>query len=154
MADHPQFSNRAQVRTFSYRRHSKVTMEAKKWHLENPLDCPLVYAVGIIGGKWKPIIIHMLLTGARRTGQLRKAMPAISQKVLTQQLRELEEDGVVSRTVFAEVPPKVEYDLTDSGMRMAQAIEALYTWGDAHRRSQPGDEYRPDAGRVVESVGL
>ena len=111
-------------------------MEARRWHLENPLNCPLIYAISIIGGKWKPIIIHMLLSGTHRTGELRKAIPTISQKVLTQQLRELEEDGVVQRTVYAEVPPKVEYHLTESGSGLAQTIEDLYVWGSAHKQNQ------------------
>ena len=88
------------------------------WDIDNPLDCPLVYAVGIIGGKWKPALLHMLSGGALRYGQLRRNIPPVSQKMLTQQLRELEADGIVVRTVYPAIPPQVDYRLSDKGQRL------------------------------------
>lgn len=104
----------------------------KFWHIENPLDCPMIMTINIIGGKWKPVILHMLSSGSMRFSQLRKNIPPVSQKVLTQQLRELELDGIVSRTVHPEVPPRVDYALTEQGESLTPVIEALYQWGENH----------------------
>lgn len=104
-------------------------MKIPSWHIENPLSCPLVHAVSIIGGKWKPIIIHMLSTGIHRFGEIKTNIPPISQKVLTQQLRELESDGLVSRNILPKIPPHVEYSLTDHGKALKPIIDALYEWG-------------------------
>jgi len=102
------------------------------WHTENPLGCPLVVAINIIGGKWKPVILHMLSTGIRRFGELKKNIPPVSQKILTQQLRELELDGIVVRTVYPEVPPRVEYSLSAVGMSLVPVLDGLYRWGEAY----------------------
>lgn len=101
----------------------------KQWHTENPIGCPLVSAVNIIGGKWKPIILHMLSEGTMRFGELKKNIPPVSQKMLTQQLRELEADGIVNRKVFAEVPPRAEYSLTGRGVALKPILQDLYAWG-------------------------
>lgn len=108
-------------------------MEEKKWHIENPLSCPLVKTMSVLGGKWKPIILHMLSSRTMRFGELKKAIPPISQKMLTQQLRELEIDGVVERVIYPEVPPKVEYFLTASGVALMPAIGSLYQWGQMYQ---------------------
>lgn len=121
-----------QVRTEGSRSHKKVTIMEQAWHIENPLCCPAVTALGIISGKWKPMILHMLSAGTMRFGQLRKNIPPVSQKMLTQQLRELEVDGIVSRTIYAEVPPKVEYSLTERGAALKPVLDSLYQWGQAH----------------------
>ncbi|MFZ6873739.1 winged helix-turn-helix transcriptional regulator [Undibacterium sp. Di27W] len=102
----------------------------KEWHTENPMACPMVLVINRIGGKWKPIILHMLSSGTMRFGELRKNIPPISQKMLTQQLRELEADGIVSRKVYAEVPPKVEYALTSLGTTLKPLLQDLYAWGE------------------------
>ncbi|KRL84698.1 winged helix-turn-helix transcriptional regulator [Lacticaseibacillus pantheris] len=84
----------------------------------------------IIGGKWKTIILCHLRHGMMRTGELRRAIPAITQKMLTQQLRELENDGIVHREVYEQVPPRVEYSLTERGESLNQILSMLCTWGE------------------------
>lgn len=84
----------------------------------------------IIGGKWKTIILCHLRHGMMRTGELRRAIPAITQKMLTQQLRELENDGIVHREVYEQVPPRVEYSLTERGEILNQILSMLCTWGE------------------------
>jgi DNA-binding HxlR family transcriptional regulator len=111
----------------------------KAWHIENPLDCPMVMTINVIGGKWKPVILHMLASGSMRSGQLKKNIPPVSQKMLTQQLRELELDGIVSRTVYPEVPPRVDYALTALGKGLSPVIEALYQWGESYLESRTGN---------------
>lgn len=101
----------------------------RQWPIENPLGCPMVAALNVIGGKWKPMILHMLSDGTMRFGDLKKNIPPVSQKMLTQQLRELESDGIVKRTIYAEVPPKVEYSLTDRGRSLKPILDDLYNWG-------------------------
>lgn len=86
-------------------------------------------AVNILGGKWKPIILHMLSEGTMRFGELKKNIPPVSQKMLTQQLRELEADGIIKRKVYSEVPPRVEYSLTDRGITLKPILQDLYAWG-------------------------
>ncbi|KRK50920.1 transcriptional regulator [Companilactobacillus kimchii DSM 13961 = JCM 10707] len=95
----------------------------------------------IIGGKWKPIILCHLKHGIMRTGELRRAIPNITQKMLTQQLRELEDDGIINRKVYSQIPPKVEYSLTDYGESLNKILEDLCVWGekDIERRKQKGE---------------
>ncbi len=100
-----------------------------RWHIDNPLDCPLVLALNLIGGKWKPIVLHMLSTRTLRFGELKNMIAPVSQKVLTAQLRELEADGMLVRTVYAEVPPRVEYRLSARGASLVPVLNALYAWG-------------------------
>ncbi|UHP09267.1 helix-turn-helix transcriptional regulator [Listeria marthii] len=83
----------------------------------------------IMGGKWKPLIICFLAQGTKRTGELQRCIPKISQKVLIQQLRELEQDGIVDRTVFNELPPKVEYSITAYGLTLNAVIDTMCQWG-------------------------
>lgn len=107
----------------------------RQWHTENPLNCPMVTAINVIGGKWKPIILHMLSTGTMRFGELKKNIPPVSQKMLTQQLRELEVDGIVLRKAYAEVPPRVEYCLSDKGVTLTPILNNLYAWGEQNSYS-------------------
>lgn len=95
----------------------------------------------IIGGKWKPIILCHLKHGTMRTGQLRRAIPNITQKMLTQQLRELEDDGIITRKVYNQIPPKVEYSLTEYGHSLNKILEELCVWGenDIEMRKQKGE---------------
>ncbi|MGI4864739.1 MAG: winged helix-turn-helix transcriptional regulator [Janthinobacterium lividum] len=92
--------------------------------------CSITRTMGILGGKWKPIIIANL-TQRRRFGQLAQRIPLISRKVLTEQLKELEEDGIVRREAFAELPPRVEYSLTAHGAGLLPILEQLCAWNSA-----------------------
>ncbi|PGK35654.1 MarR family transcriptional regulator [Bacillus anthracis] len=86
----------------------------------------------VIGGKWKVVILFHLKKGTKRKSELKHLMPSITQKILTQQLRELEEDGVTQRKVYDQVPPKVEYSLTDYGSSLGTILDSLYAWGENH----------------------
>ena len=99
---------------------------------QNPRACPIAATIAMLGGKWKPMIVHMLAAGTLRFGQIKRKLPAVSQKMLTQQLRELEADGIVRRVVYAQVPPRVEYSLTAHGAALKPILEALYVWGAEH----------------------
>ncbi|KAI7246270.1 hypothetical protein KC345_g12095 [Hortaea werneckii] len=94
----------------------------------------------VIGGKWKPVILFFLTFGKKRNGEFMNLMPVITQKVLTEQLRELEEDGVVKRTVFNVVPPRVEYELTDYGWSLKEILHLMCRWGDSHIERVYGDQ--------------
>ncbi|WP_128656899.1 winged helix-turn-helix transcriptional regulator [Paenibacillus sp. 598K] len=96
----------------------------------------------IIGGKWKALIICQLMTGAKRTGELERSISGITQKVLIQQLRELERDGLVHRKVYEQMPPKVEYRLTDYGITANGIVDVMCAWGrdNIKRRQQQGEE--------------
>ncbi len=93
---------------------------------------PAEATLEVIGGKWKMLILCHLTKGAKRTSELRKVMPSITQKMMTQQLRELEEDGLVIRTVYNQVPPKVVYELSDLGWTLKPVLTLLCEWGDQY----------------------
>ena len=93
--------------------------------------CSIEAAIEVIGGKWKGIILYHL-NSTKRFNELQKLMPKITQRMLTKQLRELEKDGVVLRTVYAEVPPKVEYSLTDFGKTLKPILKELESWGNKY----------------------
>jgi DNA-binding HxlR family transcriptional regulator len=95
--------------------------------------CGLDAAVAVVGGKWKPLIVWALSVRPMRTGELRREVEGISERVLIQQVRELERDGVVSRTVFDQVPPRVEYALTADGEALNEALGPLGDWGEARK---------------------
>lgn len=97
--------------------------------------CPVTATVSIVGGKWKPIILWILFQEKRRFSQLKKFIPGITQKMLTQQLRELERDGIVHREVYPVVPPQVEYSLTQKGYSLAPILQAMEKWGNAHMKA-------------------
>lgn len=113
---------------------------------ENSLE--KIYNIGVeatmevIGGKWKPIILCHLRKKVLRTNELRRAIPNISQKMLTQQLRELEDDSIINRKVYNQVPPKVEYSLTNYGKTLSNILNQLCTWGecDIDRRVANGEK--------------
>ncbi|UOQ49390.1 helix-turn-helix transcriptional regulator [Gracilibacillus caseinilyticus] len=97
--------------------------------------CKIEDALSILVGKWKPIILlHLLNHGTQRFNELRRQMPGITQKMLTKQLRELEAEDIVERVVYAEVPPKVEYSITDYGKSLQPILEAMHEWGVNHTR--------------------
>lgn len=102
---------------------------AKKRH-ENYDDCPVETALEIIGGKWKSVLLFRLLTdGKKRFNELRRLHPNITQRMLTRQLRELEKDKLISRKVYPQVPPKVEYELTPFGRTLEPLLVAMEKWG-------------------------
>jgi DNA-binding HxlR family transcriptional regulator len=94
--------------------------------------CSVEAAVGLIDGKWKSVILFHLMERTMRFNEIRRQIPNVTQRTLTNQLRELEEDGLINRKVYAEVPPKVEYSLSDLGRSMQPVLMALKAWGDAH----------------------
>ncbi|MCF7756845.1 helix-turn-helix transcriptional regulator [Paenibacillus xylanexedens] len=96
----------------------------------------------IIGGKWKALIICLLMSGVKRTGELGRSIPGISQKVLIQQLRELEQDGLVTRHVYQQMPPKVEYGLTEYGVTANTIVDVMCAWGrdNIALRQQRGED--------------
>ena len=94
--------------------------------------CPVETTLMLIGDKWKVLILRDLQTGTKRFGELKRSVGGISQKVLTSNLRDMEDNGLVTREVFAEVPPRVEYTLTDRGRSLEPVIDAMRVWGEAH----------------------
>ena len=94
--------------------------------------CGLEAALDVIGGKWKPVVLWQLAPGARRFGELRRLVTGISEKMLIQQLREMQADGIVVRNDFREVPPRVEYALTPFGVSLTVALRPLCDWGATH----------------------
>lgn len=96
--------------------------------------CPVATTVGLIGNKWKLLIVRDLLSGTKRFGELRKSVTGISQKVLTDNLRSMEETGLVVRTVYAEVPPRVEYKLSGLGESLRPIMDSMEVWGNGYKR--------------------
>lgn len=100
---------------------------------KQPELCQVDDALGILVGKWKPIILlHLLQSGTNRFSELKRQLPGITQKMLTQQLRELEEEDIITRKVYPEVPPKVEYSITEYGKSLEPILEAMHEWGIKH----------------------
>ncbi|MGY2373111.1 winged helix-turn-helix transcriptional regulator [Pseudomonas sp. SDO524_S393] len=98
-------------------------------------NCGLDAALAVIGGKWKPLILFHLAHDVHRYGALRRAVGSVTDKVLIQQLKELERDGVIDRTDFQEIPPRVEYALTPFGVSLAKALGPLCAWGTEHMQA-------------------
>jgi DNA-binding HxlR family transcriptional regulator len=96
--------------------------------------CPVEATLDVIGGKWKGVILYHLLSGTKRFNEFRRAYPHITQRMLTLQLRELEKDGVVHREVYKEVPPKVEYSLTEFGLTLKPIIMLMKKWGENYSK--------------------
>ncbi len=100
--------------------------------------CPVETTLTLIGDKWKVLILRDLMTGTKRFGELKRSVGNVSQKVLTAQLRAMEESGLVNRKVYAEVPPKVEYSLTELGQSLKPILDAMKVWGIAYKEQREG----------------
>ena len=98
--------------------------------------CPVETTLTLIGDKWKVLILRDLMPETKRFGELKKSIGAVSQKVLTAQLRAMEESGLVHREVYAEVPPRVEYSLTELGKSLKPILDSLRAWGEAYKSKQ------------------
>lgn len=98
--------------------------------------CPVETSLMLMGDRWKMLIVRDLLEGTRRFGELKRSLTGISQKVLTQHLRAMEESGLLTRTVYAEVPPRVEYTLTELGRSLRTIHDAMWQWGEAYKRAR------------------
>ncbi len=96
--------------------------------------CPVETTLSLMGDRWKVLILRDLLTGTKRFGELKKSIGAISQKVLTANLRTMEEKGLLTRKVYAQVPPKVEYTLTETGYSLQLVLDAMMEWGKAYKK--------------------
>ena len=96
--------------------------------------CPVETTLSLISDKWKVLIIRDLLPGTKRFGELKKSVGGVSQKVLTAQFRQMEESGLVTRTVYPEVPPRVEYALTELGYSLKPVLDAMWNWGEEYKR--------------------
>lgn len=121
--------------------------------------CGVEACLEVIGGKWKGLLLHQLIQhGTQRFGQLRDLKPNLSARILTAQLQELEEDGIVVRKAYAVVPPKVEYSLSEYGRTLIPLVEALQAWGDEDRRRRGSQVARspgmPDLPGTHNGVGL
>ena len=97
--------------------------------------CPVETTLTLIGDKWKVLILRDLLPGTKRFGELKKSIGSVSQKVLTAQLRDMEESGLVTRQVYAEVPPRVEYSLTELGQSLKPILDSMWNWGESYKAS-------------------
>lgn len=96
--------------------------------------CPVEATLTLIGDRWKVLILRDLMEGTRRFGELKKSLGGITQKVLTANLRQMEDTGLLTRKVYAEVPPRVEYTLTDTGYSLRPVLDAIATWGAEYKR--------------------
>ena len=102
--------------------------------------CPVETTLTLIGDKWKVLILRDLLPGTKRFGELRKSIGQVSQKVLTAQLRQMEDSGLLTRTVYPEVPPRVEYTLTELGYSLKPVLDALGCWGEGYKKQRGMEE--------------
>lgn len=103
--------------------------------IKNLPACPVETTLTLIGNKWKVLILRDLLGGKKRFGELKKSIGTVSQKVLTAQLRDMEADGLLKRTVYPEVPPRVEYELTELGLSLKPVLDTMYAWGENYKNA-------------------
>ena len=113
--------------------------EGRKIGAQKKYNVGVEAALEVMGGKWKPLILYHLMTGRKRTSELRRLIPDITQKMLTTQLRGLEKDEIIARKVYNEIPPKVEYELTPYGWELKPALDHLCYWGERHLDKVYGD---------------
>ena len=112
--------------------------------------CDVEATLSVIGGRWKPILVCHLLDGRKRFGELRRLTPNATERMITLQLRELEADGVISRHVFAEVPPRVEYEVTDFGRSLEEILTLMQAWGRGFKERKLAEE--GEAGEATEDA--
>lgn len=114
--------------------HTKIdnqVVKNRKIFVFDENTCPVTATTKVLGGKWKPILINAIyFTAPARFGELKRAVKGITQSMLTQQLRELEDDGIISRKIYAEIPPRVEYTLTEFGLTLSPVIQTMAKWGE------------------------
>ncbi|MBU8748901.1 winged helix-turn-helix transcriptional regulator [Bacillus subtilis] len=108
-------------------------MSGKKNIYPNKEGCPVEFTLDVIGGKWKGILFYHMIDGKKRFNEFRRICPSITQRMLTLQLRELEADGIVHRKVYQQVPPKVEYSLTEFGRTLEPIVLQMKEWGESNR---------------------
>ena len=115
----------------------KIILEETIMTAKNDINslpaCPVETTLTLIGSKWKVLILRDLIDGKKRFGELKKSIGSVSQKVLTAQLREMESDGLVKRTVYAEVPPRVEYELSELGNTLRPVLDSMLLWGKEYK---------------------
>lgn len=116
-------------------------------------QCPIMRTLEVIGGKWKPIVLHYLAAKPRRAGELMRLVPQASAKVLTEQLRELERDRIVTRTAYSQVPPRVDYALSEFGQTLLPVLDAMCEWGRDHPGRSPAGILRNADTAAAESAG-
>jgi DNA-binding HxlR family transcriptional regulator len=136
---HPDKHGMIQVRITRYDTNTVVSMPGKKPKPAPRHHCPVEATLAVIGGKWKALILFWLRDQVCRFGDLRRKIPEISERMLTQQLRELEDDGIVFRKVYPVVPPKVEYSLTAYGRTLRPITDLMCKWGAKHLRRLKGN---------------
>ncbi len=119
------------------KKHTNIDSQEVNAHKNFVFDeesCPVTASMQVLGGKWKAILINAIyLTSPARFGELKRSVRGITESMLTQQLRELEDDGVISRKIYAEIPPRVEYTLTEFGLTLSPIILSLAKWGEEYR---------------------
>lgn len=101
-----------------------------------PSMCPVSFCLSHIGGKWKPLILHLIRNDINRFGQLSKHIHNVSKQMLTTQLRELEADGIISRKIYPEIPPRVEYSITKKGIELFPIVDAMISWGQRYMNTE------------------
>lgn len=105
-------------------------MRKQRHNDDHVINCPMEATLDLIGGKWKSVILFRLGEGTKRFNELGRLLPRVTARMLTRQLRDLERDGLVNRKIYAEVPPRVEYSLTDTGRTLQPVLDALKAWGE------------------------
>jgi DNA-binding HxlR family transcriptional regulator len=145
----------AQECTFWGYTHQKESMSSRRMTAKEcePSWCPIETALDAIGGMWKVIIVRELLRGTRRYSELHRAVKHVTHKMLAQQLRELERDGLVIRKVYAQVPPKVEYSLTLLGRGLGPVLESMHRWGERVMASRAAATSVKRRGRRSDAAG-
>jgi len=111
--------------------------------------CPVETTIDLLGSKWKLLILRELFKGTKRFGELSRGVPGISQKMLTQQLRQMEEDHLIQRKVYAEVPPRVEYSLTEIGKSLSPILDAMHKWGAKYMMKNVKTDKKKDQDSAV-----
>jgi DNA-binding HxlR family transcriptional regulator len=109
---------------------------ARRKNDKKSVACPVESTIAAIGGRWKVLVIHHLLEGTKRFGELTRLLKGVSARTLTRQLRELEDSGIISRRVHQQIPPKVEYSLTQFGLKLKPVLLAMHDWGETYERQQ------------------